>query len=274
MDPRKPTSCWQRMDTRGERWRKVSSAVIKPIVEILSDADELASRAAQLIFDRSQEALARNNSFTVALSGGSTPKRLYELLAKPKALPFRLPWEQIHFFWSDERPVGPDHQDSNYRMTNDALLRHVELPRGHVHRIQGELPSAEEAAKAYEAELRSHFNLAADELPRFDLILLGLGEDGHTASIFPDTDALNETRRLVSAPWVEKLNSYRITMTLPVLNNAATIVFLVSGEAKASMVYQVLEGEPSQFPAQAVQPTNGDLIWIIDKPAAAKLTLQ
>lgn len=248
--------------------------MIKPIIEILSDADELASRAAQLIFDRSREALAKNNTFTVALSGGSTPKRLYELLAKPEEFPFQLPWEQTHFFWTDERPVGPDHPDSNYGMTNEALLRYVELPKGNVHRIYGELASAEEAAKDYEAEMRSHFKLAADELPRFDLILLGLGEDGHTASIFPGTDVLTETRRLVSSLWVQKLNSYRITMTLPVLNNAATIVFLVSGAAKASIIHEVLEGEPSRFPAQAVQPTNGDLIWLLDKPAASKLNLQ
>lgn len=230
--------------------------------------------AAQLIFDRSREALAKNNSFTLALSGGSTPKRLYELLAKQnEELALQLPWEQTHFFWTDERPVGPDHPDSNYRMTNDALLRHVELPNGNVHRIYGELPSAEEAAKAYEAELRSHFNLAAYEFPRFDLILLGLGEDGHTASIFPDTEALNETQRLVSAPWVQKLNSYRITMTLPVLNNATTIIFLVSGATKALIVHEVLQGDPSRFPAQAIHPTNGDLIWLLDKAAASNLTL-
>ena len=244
------------------------------IVEILSDADELAYVAAQLILVRSREALGKSKVFNLALSGGSTPKRLYELLAaEHKELRPRLPWDQTHFFWTDERPVGPDHKDSNYRMTNDALLRHLELPEGNVHRIQGESSSAEEAAKAYEAELRSHFKLAADELPRFDLILLGLGEDGHTASIFPGTEAPRETHRLTSSPWVEKLNSYRITMTLPVLNNAATIVFLVSGEAKASMIHEVLEGEPSRFPAQAVQPTNGELIWLIDRGAASKLTL-
>jgi 6-phosphogluconolactonase len=195
---------------------------------------------------------------TVALSGGSTPKVLYQLLAEK----FRdqISWASTHFFWSDERHVPPDHPDSNYRMAHEALLSRVPVPESNVHRIHSENPSAQQAADEYEKTV----------VPRLDLILLGLGTDGHTASIFPGSEVAHETKRLVAAPWVEKLNTYRITMTLPLLNNGASIVFLVSGAEKAQIVKEVLEG-PKQYPAQFVQPTDGELIWMLDRDAASNL---
>jgi 6-phosphogluconolactonase len=238
-------------------------------VEILPDAVALANRAAQLI---STQAISTNNRFTIALSGGSTPNRLYELMADPNAeYRKQLPWQRMHFFWSDERPVGPDDSESNYRMANEAMLSRVVVPEENVHRISGEKSSAQDAADAYESELRSFFELANDKLPRLDLILLGMGADGHTASIFPGSEVLQEKRRLVGAPWVEKLHTYRITMTLPVLNNAAAVLFLVSGEDKAAIINEVINGEPGRFPAQSIFPSNGSLSWLLDKAAGSKL---
>lgn len=183
----------------------------------------------------------------------------------------QLPWQRMHFFWSDERPVGPQHSESNYRMANEAMLSRVVVPEENVHRILGEKSSAQEAADAYESELRSFFELANNKLPRLDLILLGMGADGHTASIFPGSEVLQERRRLVAAPWVEKLHTYRITMTLPVLNNAAKVLFLVSGEDKAVMLKEVINGEPGKFPAQAIKPNAGALTWLLDESAASRL---
>ena len=218
------------------------------------------------VFENSRE-LARGAAehfvslapLTVALSGGSTPKVLYQLLADQ--FQTQLPWPRIQFFWSDERHVPPDHPDSNYRMAHEALLSRVPVPESNVHRVRSENPAAQEAADEYEKVM----------VPRLDLILLGLGTDGHTASIFPGSEVLHETKRLVAAPWVEKLNTYRITMTLPLLNNGASILFLVSGAEKAQIVKEVLEG-PKKYPAQFVQPTNGELIWMLDKEAASQLS--
>lgn len=221
-------------------------------LEILGTPEELAKAAAELFVKRGLS--------TIALSGGSTPKRLYQLLADPNE-PFReqVPWSTIKFFWTDERHVPPDHPESNYRMANEAMLAHVPVTRDNVHRIKSENPIAAEAARQYEAEVPS----------RFDLILLGLGTDGHTASIFPASEVLHETERLVAAPWVESLKSYRITMTLPLINNAASVVFLVSGVEKAEIVREVLRG-PKRYPAQEVRPAN-ELVWMLDRAAAEKL---
>jgi 6-phosphogluconolactonase len=226
-------------------------------IRIFTDAEELARGAAEYFV-----ALTPG---TVALSGGSTPKLMFEILAEQ----FReqVAWPDIHFFWSDERHVPPDHPESNYRMAHEALLSHVPVSANNVHRIRGENPNAAEAAAEYEQTLIA---VTKQELPRFDLIFLGLGTDGHTASIFPGSEVLHETRRLVAAPYVEKLKSYRITMTLPLLNNGASIVFLVSGAGKAQIVKEVLEGE-NEYPAQAVKPTQGELIWMLDKDAAQSL---
>ncbi len=169
------------------------------------------------------------------------------------------------FFWSDERHVPPDHPESNYRMAHEALLSHVPVAPGNVHRVHSENPNAAAAASEYEQTLR---DVTKQSLPRLDLIFLGLGTDGHTASIFPGSEVLHETERLVAAPYVEKFKSYRITMTLPLLNNGPSVVFLVSGAEKAQIVKEVLEGE-NKYPAQVVKPTQGELIWMIDKEAAA-----
>jgi 6-phosphogluconolactonase len=222
---------------------------------IFADPTELARGAAELFVAEQPE--------TVALSGGSTPKLMFQMLADQ----FRddVPWDKIHFFWSDERHVPPDDPESNYRMANEALLSHV---NGIVHRIPSENPDAAAAANEYEQTL---VEVTKQTLPRLDLIFLGLGTDGHTASIFPGSEVLHETKRLVAAPYVEKFKSYRITMTLPLLNNGATVVFLVSGAEKAEIVKAVLEGE-NKYPAQAVKPTEGELIWMLDKEAVAYLS--
>jgi 6-phosphogluconolactonase len=224
------------------------------MIQIFANAQELARGAAEYFLARSREAVAEKGFFTVALSGGSTPKILYELLVSTQ-----VPWTKIHFFWSDERHVPPDHPDSNYRMAYEAMLSRVPVPENNVHRVHGENPDAAKAAYEYEQTL----------LP-LDLILLGLGTDGHTASIFPGSDVLHETKRLIAATWVEKLNTYRITMTLPLLNTGASVLFLVSGAEKAEIVKDVIEG-PKQYPAQLVQPTHGQLLWMLDKDAASSL---
>ena len=220
------------------------------MIRVFENSRELARGAAEHFV-----ALAPT---TVALSGGSTPKILYQLLADQ--FQAQVPWSKTQFFWSDERHVPPDHPESNFRMAHEALLSRVPVPESNVHRVHSENPSAQEAADEYEKVI----------VPRLDLILLGLGADGHTASIFPGSDVLHETKRLVAAPWVEKLNTYRITMTLPLLNNGASILFLVSGAEKAQIVKEVLEG-PKKYPAQFVQPTDGELIWMLDRDAAAGL---
>jgi 6-phosphogluconolactonase len=239
---------------------------------------------------------------TFCLSGGSTPRALYRLLADPAA-PYRdrLAWQDLHFFWGDERHVPPDHPDSNFRMAREAMLDHVPVPAAHVHRIAAEEPDAERAARAYERELIETFHLRPDrddaaiagaaaaavlDWPRFDLVLLGLGEEGHTASLFPGSPLLAEAAlpgrtcgtarrpgRLVAAVWVEQHQTWRITLTPPVLACAATVVFLVSGAAKAAALAAVVEGEPRPelYPAQIAAPVDGRLLWLVDEAAAAQL---
>jgi 6-phosphogluconolactonase len=225
---------------------------------IFTDPEELARGAAEYFVARRPE--------TVALSGGSTPKRMFQILAEQFF--DKVTWSGIQFFWSDERHVPPDHPESNYRMANEALLSHVPVSVSNVYRIRGENPNAADAARDYE---RTVVEVTKQTVPRFDLIFLGLGTDGHTASIFPGSQVLHETQRLVAAPYVEKFKSYRITMTLPLINNGASVVFLVSGAEKAEIVKEVFEGE-NKYPAQAVTPVQGELIWMLDKAAASKLT--
>jgi 6-phosphogluconolactonase len=238
------------------------------MIEIFANSQELARGAAEYFVARSDEAVALKGFFTVALSGGSTPKALYQLLADADE-PFhaQVPWSRTHLFWSDERHVPPDHPDSNYRMAHEAMLSRVPVPESNIHRVHSENPDANAAANEYEETL---LQLTKQTLPQLDLILLGLGPDGHTASIFPGSEVLHETKRLVAAPWVEKFNTYRITMTLPLLNNGASVLFLVSGAEKVEMVKKVIEG-PKQYPAQAVQPTHGQLVWMLDKDSANSL---
>ena len=239
------------------------------MIEIFANSQELARGAAEYFVARSGEAVAQKGFFTVALSGGSTPQALYQLLADVHE-PFhaQVPWSRTHFFWSDERHVPPDHPDSNYRMAHEAMLSRVPVAESNIHRVPSENPDAAAAANEYEQTI---LQLTKQSVPQLDLILLGLGSDGHTASIFPGSEVLHETKRLVAAPWVEKFNTYRITMTLPLLNNGASVLFLVSGAEKAEIVQKVMEG-PKQYPAQAVQPTHGQLLWMLDKDAAAGLS--
>ncbi len=209
--------------------------------------------------------------YSVALSGGSTPRGLFSRLVVE---PYRsqVDWTSLQVFWGDERSVPADHPDSNYRMAKETLLDHVPLLSGQVFRIEGELP-AKDAAVQYEKILQQVFSSCEREIPRFDLILLGMGPDGHTASLFPETSVLEETTLWVAAPWVEKFQTYRITFTAPILNAAKQIVFLVSGLDKAKAVQAVLEGppQPYRYPAQLVHSAQGNVIWFMDKDAASRL---
>lgn len=210
-----------------------------------------------------EEAIGGSGRFAVALAGGSTPEATYRLLARDYA--DRLDWSKVYVFFGDERTVPPDHEDSNYRMAREALLDHV--PIGGVHRMRGELPP-EEAARSYEEELREFFG--PDEVPGFDLILLGIGEDGHTASLFPNTPALDVTDRWAVENPVEKLDTVRLTLTAPVINAAKTVIFLVAGEGKAEALREILEGEadPHYYPAKLIRPASG-AIWMVDRAAAS-----
>jgi 6-phosphogluconolactonase len=228
--------------------------------EVFRDPVEVARAAAQRFVSVKPK--------SVVLSGGSTPRVLYELLVDPTE-PFRdqIAWDETHFFFSDERHVPPDHPESNYRMVNEAMFSRVPLPEQNVHRIPAENPIADAGATAYEDDLRRFFGEA---IPAFDVILLGLGEDGHTASLFPHSPALNETERLVVAPYVDKLNAHRITLTLPVLNNGRSVMFLVTGASKATVFREVISSnkQTNLYPAQAISPTNGAVSWFVDKAAA------
>jgi 6-phosphogluconolactonase len=238
----------------------------EPEIRILHTPQDLFQAAASEFSALTAAAIGDHGKFAVALSGGSTPKSLYSVLAKAA-----LPWEKIFFFWGDERHVPPDHPDSNYRMANEALLSKIPVPPENILRIHAE-KDADVAAQDYEQTITSFFRLRPREFPRFDLILLGLGPDGHTASLFPETAALGETKRLVVANWVEKLKTHRITFTYPVLNHAACVMFLVSGGDKAEMVRTILEDGNANLPSQKVQPVNGKLLWLLDQAAAGKLS--
>ena len=230
------------------------------------DLDALSRAAAEEIARSAEEAVAARGRFTIALSGGNTPKPVYRLLAQEP----RLDWSRVHVFWGDERHVPPDHPDSNFGMAHEALLSKVPIPSGNVHRVRAEKPDAERVASDYEWTLRSAFDLDEGERPRFDLVLMGIGADGHTASLFPGSDAVRERSGLVVAPWVNSLGTFRITLTPPVFNRAALALFLVSGEEKADALKAVLEGDfqPDRFPAQVVRPEDGKLVWLVDRAAA------
>jgi len=240
----------------------------------IAAADDALYRAAADEFARlAQQASEAKGWFSVALAGGSTPKGLYALLANDVSLRGAIAWEQMHVFWGDERPVPPDHVDSNYRMAAAALLSKVPIPPQNVHRIHGEEPDPQAAARAYERDLRRFFAVPRGAFPRFDLVLLGLGSDAHTASLFPGTAALDERERLTVANRVDKLDTTRITLTVPVLNNARRVVFLVSGADKAAALKTVVEGPyaPNDAPAQLINPNAGHVIWMVDRAAAQLL---
>jgi 6-phosphogluconolactonase len=242
-------------------------------IQIVANAEALYRAAATEFVRRTQQAVGTKGLCSVALSGGSTPKGLYALLADDATLRRQIPWDTIHFFWGDERHVPPEHADSNYRMVNDAMLSKVPVPAAHVHRIRSEHPDASQAADEYEQTLRAFFQVAKGRLPRFDVVFLGLGPEAHTASLFPGTRALKEQRRLVVSNWVGAFDTVRITMTASVFNNAACVIFLVSGEEKAGALRAVLEGryQPEHFPAQLIHPVDGRLLWLVDQAAASQL---
>jgi len=254
----------------------VTTAATNREVRILADANAIAQTAAAEFTEAAREAVCLKDSFSVALAGGSTPKALYGLLLNNGPLQAMLPWKKIHFFFGDERHVPPDDAESNFRMASEAMLAKGHIDSRQVHRIKGEMKSAAEAAAEYERDLRTGFQLDAGQLPRFDLVLLGMGPEGHTASLFPGTKALKEERRLVVSNWVGKLYTDRITLTPPVLNNAARVVFMVHGAEKAPALKAVLEGpyEPEQLPAQMVHPQAGRVLWLVDPTAARMLAPQ
>jgi 6-phosphogluconolactonase len=256
---------------------------MKPTIRILPDADQLARFAARLFLSRLTLTNSIQVQFTVALSGGSTPKKMFEILGNNERLKKQVkygvefePLEYVHFFWSDERHVPPDHPESNYKLAYDSMLSPLGIREANIHRIKGELEDAGEAARQYEAEILRDFPISEGQLPKFDLIFLGLGPDGHTASLFPGTKALQEEKKLAVSNWVGKFCTERITMTAPLLNNAACVVFLVSGQDKALPLKAVLEGryEPQQLPAQLVRPESGKLIWLLDSAAASLLSAE
>ena len=238
----------------------------------LTTPQELSAAAAEEVVHETEEAVAARGRFTIALSGGSTPRNLFTLLATNGRS--TLPWDRMFFFWGDERHVPPTDAESNYRMADEAMLSKIPVAVGNIFRVAAENPDAAAAAEAYEQTLRKFFALESGEVPRFDLILLGLGPDGHTASLFPGTAAVQERTRLVVANWVDKLKTSRITLTLPVLNAARCVAFLVSGTDKADALKAVLEGDApgEQYPSKLVKPTDGKLIWLVDRAAASGLS--
>ncbi|HZR67376.1 MAG TPA: 6-phosphogluconolactonase [Terriglobales bacterium] len=240
-----------------------------PKVEVLGSPQELFRAAAEKFCKLGSEAIQKTGRFTVALSGGSTPRGLHQELVTNFSS--RLPWDKVFFFWGDERHVPPDSSDSNYRMAKETLLSKLPIPMENIFRVPAELSDAREAAQKYEDTLEKFFQPAGNEFPRFDFILLGMGPDGHTASLFPGTAALQEKDRLVVANWVEKLNTFRITFTYPVLNNAASVMMLVSGDEKAEMVRKALKDPAANLPCQGVKPVHGEIVWYLDKGAAVKL---
>lgn len=254
-------------------------------VRVYRDPEELALKAARLFARLADQYVIGCGKFTVALSGGSTPKAMFSVLA---AEPFldTVPWSSIYFFWGDERCVPPDHPDSNYRMTSEALLSKVPAPPENVFRIPAELPDPEQAAEEYAATLTRFFlagpganrtgTAPLSNVPRFDLVFLGMGPDGHTASLFPHTTALQAGEQIAVANYVEKFKAHRITLTAATINNARNVTFLAAGEDKAETLSKVLEGsyQPDVYPSQLIRPRNGTLLWMVDEAAARLLADQ
>jgi 6-phosphogluconolactonase len=242
-------------------------------IKVSASSDEVALAAARLFADSVAAAVRTRGVARVAISGGSTPKAMFKLLADP-AQPFAndVPWPQLQLFWVDERCVPPDHPESNFGMTKAALLDEVPLPPANVHRMEGEL-DPEEAASRYEAAIRNAFKLEGSETPTFDLILLGMGPDGHTASLFPHTEGLNEMARIVIPNHVVQKETWRITLTWPVIVAGRQVAFLIEGDEKADVVQRVFRGayDPETFPSQLIRPTSGKLTLLLDQAAAKGL---
>ena len=238
-------------------------------IRVLPDAAALAEAAARQMVERAQAAIDARGACSIALSGGSTPRALHLELSSPPLVD-EVDWQRVHVFFGDERCVPPDDERSNYRMAEETLLGRVSIPCANIHRMRAELPP-QEAAHQYERQLRDFFK---QEPPRLDLILLGMGDNGHTASLFPGLHAVHEQQRWVVAEYVPEVSMWRITLTPYILNLGREVVFLVAGSAKADMLRQVLEGPyaPDERPAQLVRPMPGELTWMIDASAASKLS--
>jgi 6-phosphogluconolactonase len=238
-----------------------------PTLIVVPDPAALASAAAERLVAAAGAAIERRGRFAVALSGGSTPRALYAELAT--RFGSRIDWSRVHLFWGDERNVPPDHPDSNFGMAREALLRHLAIPEANVHRIRGEADPSR-AADDYQDMLIDFFGGE----PRFDMVLLGMGDDGHTASLFPSTTAIWEpSDRYCAATFVDKLDAWRVTLTAGAINTAEQVVFLVAGAAKAGRLREVLRGafRPNELPAQLIRPTQGQVVWLVDQAAAADM---
>lgn len=233
----------------------------------------VAQTAAQFFTEAAISAAQARGRARIAVSGGTTPAAMFALLADP-ARPFlkQVPWDKLELYWVDERSVPPTHADSNYRMTNEALLSKVPLPSENIHRMEGEL-DPEVAAARYESAIRNSFRLEGAETPTFDLILLGMGDDGHTASLFPHTEAIDNLADIVTANYVPQKDTWRITLTWPVINQGREVAFLIEGAAKAQVLHDVLLGpyQPDTYPAQIIRPASGRLTLLLDSAAASKL---
>jgi 6-phosphogluconolactonase len=249
---------------------------VKAEVLCLPSVDAACESAATAFVTAAVDAIGARGAFMVALSGGTTPKTIYSRLATDERLRSRVNWEHVHFFWGDERHVPPDHPDSNFRLAREAMLDRLSIDPRRIWRIKGEYSDARQAADEYDRDLRTAFatSTPAPGVPRFDLVLLGMGPDGHTASLFPRTDALRERHRFVVANHVAELDTDRITLTLPVLNNSAEVLFVVHGANKADALQAVLEGppRPDELPAQLISPQDGRVRWLVDPSAAQRLT--
>ncbi len=241
----------------------------QPQVRVFPSDEELFRGSAERFCELGKQAIRQHGRYSVALSGGSTPKGLHHELATTFAK--ELPWEKVFFFWGDERHVPPDFPESNFRMAKETLLSKLPIPEANIFRMRGEIPDANEAAMLYEQSLRDFFRPAPGQFPRIDFILLGIGPEGHTASLFPDTKALDEKQRLVVGNYVAVHSTWRITCIYPVLNNGANVMFLVDGASKADIVRTALKEPAANLPCQGVKPVDGNLMWYLDAEAGAKL---
>lgn len=236
---------------------------------IFPDTEQLATAAAARWIALSHAACAARGAFHVALSGGSTPRRLYQLLALPEHQT-AIDWARVHLYFGDERAVPPEHADSNYRMVREALLDHCVIPPQNVHRMHAEPAQIEQNAVGYAATLHRQLPQDAQGVPVFDLILLGMGADGHTCSLFPDTPILQDRARSVAPVYVERLHSWRLSLTYPVLDAARQLLFLVAGPDKATQMRRICRGETPPVPVQGIHP-RGTVEWFLDAAAAAEL---
>ena len=237
---------------------------------VLPDIDAVSHEAARIFINSAEKCISALGRFSVAVSGGSTPGRLFSLLGS-ESYADKVDWSGVHFFWVDERCVPKNDKDSNFGGAWNSLLSQISIPESNIHRIKGEIPPVDGALE-YEKELMTFFGAAT--VPAFDLIFLGMGEDGHTASLFPASDSLKEDKRLTVPVYVERLKSWRITLTLPVLNNADSVVFLVTGRNKTDVLKEILENKSTGYPAGLIKPDKGSLIWLLDNDAAGKISVR